>query len=156
MKQKLTQEQQEYDQLVHRVTPRSEIPLALLKAFAVGGIICCIGQLVADFGKNMWGLEQKDASTLGSVFLVFLASLLTGLGVFDRLGKFAGAGTFVPITGFANSIVSPAMEYKREGYVLGVGAKMFTVAGPVLVYGITASVLYGVLYWLWTLIFATP
>ena len=87
MKQKLTREQQEYDKLVHRVTPRSEVPFALLKAFVVGGIICCIGQLVADFGKNMWGLEQKDASTLGSVFLVFLASLLTGLGVFDQLGN---------------------------------------------------------------------
>ena len=107
VKQKLTREQREYDELVHRVTPRSEVPWALVKAFVVGGIICCIGQLVADCGKNLWGLEQKDASTLGSVFLVFLASLLTGLGVFDQLGKFAGAGTFVPITGFANSIVSP-------------------------------------------------
>ena len=151
MKQKMTREQQEYDELVKKVTPNSEVPLALLKAFVVGGIICCIGQMVVDFGMNVWGMEKKDASTLGSITLVFLSALLTGLGVFDKLGKFAGAGTFVPITGFANSIVSPAMEFKREGYVLGVGAKMFTVAGPVLVYGITASVIYGVIYWIWTL-----
>lgn len=153
MKRKATQAEREYDELVKRVTPNSRWLSGLCKAFFVGGAICCIGQAVTDFGRKTLMLEKKDASTLCSIALVFLASLLTGLGVFDKLGKFAGAGTFVPITGFANSIVSPAMEFRREGFVLGVGARMFTVAGPVLVYGITASVAYGVLLWLVGLIF---
>ena len=106
-----------------------------------------VGQAVRDLGAGPLGLDDKAVSAFTSTALIFLSALLTGLGLYDRIGKFAGAGSIVPITGFANSVVSPAMEFKREGYVLGVGAKMFVVAGPVLVYGITASVLYGVIYY---------
>lgn len=145
MKPKMTPAQKEYDALVKQVSPRSKPGWALCKAFVVGGLICCLGQAVGDLGRNVLGLDEKSVSALTSTALIFLSALLTGLGVYDKLGQFAGAGSIVPITGFANSVVSPAMEFKREGYVLGVGARMFTVAGPVLVYGITASVLYGVI-----------
>ena len=137
---------QAYDELVKQVSPNSEVPFSLIKAFVVGGLICVIGQGFSDFAKNVMGFSPADSATFTSSMLIFLTALLTGLGVFDEIGKFAGAGSFVPITGFANAIVSPAMEFKREGYVMGVGAKMFVIAGPVLVYGITASVLYGVIY----------
>ena len=134
-----------YDRMVKRVSPKSEKPKSLCKAFFVGGLICAIGQGLKDIGVYALGLDLEDASLFCSFCLIFLSALLTGLGVYDKIGKFAGAGSIVPITGFANSIVSPAMEFKREGFVTGVGAKMFQVAGPVLVYGITSSVLAGVL-----------
>lgn len=146
MKQKKTPAQLEYDALVKQVSPKSEVPLSLLKAFVVGGLICCLGQAIGDAGSKWLMLDKKGTATLISATLIFLSALFTGFGVYDKLGQFAGAGSIVPITGFANSIVSPAMEFKREGFVLGVGAKMFVVAGPVLVYGITASVIYGVIY----------
>lgn len=146
MKQNKTPAQLEYDALVKQVSPKSEVPLSLLKAFVVGGLICCLGQAIGDMGSKWLMLDKKSTATLISATLIFLSALLTGFGVYDKLGQFAGAGSIVPITGFANSIVSPAMEFKREGFVLGVGAKMFVVAGPVLVYGITASVIYGVIY----------
>ena len=120
-------------------------------AFVIGGIICCIAQAVRDVGENWLSMGEKDAGTLASVTLIFLAVLLTALGVFDKLGKFAGGGTFVPITGFANSIASAAMEFRSEGAVLGMGAKLFTVAGPVIVWGVTSAVIYGVIYWLCSL-----
>ena len=119
-------------------------------AFLVGGGICVLGQLLLT-GYKMTDLDLQSAKTMVSVTLIFLAAVLTGFGVFDRIAKFAGAGTLVPITGFANSIVSPAIEYKTEGQILGLGAKMFTIAGPVIVYGVSASVIYGVIYWLTTL-----
>lgn len=134
--------------MVRRHTPRSEKPLSLLKAFFVGGLICVIGQALRDVAVYSLELDFEKASMFASFWLIFLSALLTGLGVYDKIGKFAGAGSIVPITGFANSIVSPAMEFKREGFVMGVGAKMFVVAGPVLVYGITASVLVGVIYYI--------
>ena len=148
MKQQKTPAQQEYDRLVKQFSPRSEVFGALIKAFVVGGLICCLGQGLNDIGEHLLLLDKASESTLTSTALIFLSALLTGLGVYDKLGQFAGAGSIVPITGFANSIVSPAMEFKREGFVLGVGAKMFVVAGPVLVYGIASSVIYGVIYFI--------
>ena len=118
----------------------------LLRSFWVGGVICMIGQGITDCGKTFRSLDKTQAGTLCSVVLIFLSALLTGIGVFDRIGQYAGAGAFVPITGFANAMVSPAMEFRREGLVLGLGAKLFTIAGPVLVWGVSASVLVGIIY----------
>ena len=120
------------------------------RAFLVGGGICVLGQLMLAAYSQMMA-DQQSAKTLVSVTLIFVAAVLTGFGVFDKIAKFSGAGTLVPITGFANAVVSPAIEYKAEGFVLGVGAKMFTIAGPVIVYGTVASVVYGVIYWITTL-----
>ena len=116
-----------------------------LWAFCVGGLICTLGQVLLNFYQNSCALEKDDAAAAVSVTLIFLSALLTGLGIFDKLAKHAGAGTLVPITGFANAVVSPALEFKSEGLVMGVAAKMFVIAGPVLVFGISASVLYGVI-----------
>ena len=115
-----------------------------LSAFIVGGLVCLIGQIILNFLEKK-GLNQKDATTGTTIILVFIGSLLTGLGVYDKIGKFAGAGAAIPITGFANSIVAPAMEYKREGFIFGVASKMFLIAGPVLVYGVGSSILVGIL-----------
>ena len=117
----------------------------MLQAFVVGGIICVIGQLIND-GYKALNFSKENASALTSATLIFVGALLTGINIYDDIAKIGKAGTLVPITGFANGIVSPAIEYKTEGYILGVGAKMFIVAGPVLVYGISASVVYGVIY----------
>ena len=118
-----------------------------IRAFAVGGTICCMGQGLMNL--YLWtGLSEKQSGTLASVTLIFLAGLLTGIGIFDRIAKFAGAGTLVPITGFANAVASPAIDAKSEGYVLGVAAKMFSIAGPVIVFGTASSVIYGVVYWM--------
>ncbi|MEG1560026.1 MAG: stage V sporulation protein AC [Clostridia bacterium] len=136
--------------MVKAKMPKSRIFIQCLKAFLVGGLICCLGQVVSDLGKILFELDDSSLSSFTAMVMVFLASLFTGLGIYDKLGKFAGAGSVVPITGFANSIVSPAMEFKREGLVMGVGAKLFSLAGPVLVYGITSSVIIGLL----TLIFS--
>ena len=116
-----------------------------MRAFISGGIICCIGQLIHDFAKLVLNFSESNVAAFTAIVLVFLGATLTGIGVYDNIGSWAGAGSVVPITGFANSIVSPAMEFKREGYVLGLGAKMFSIAGPVLVYGISASVLVGLI-----------
>lgn len=113
-------------------------------AFCVGGLICTLGQALLNCYQS-WGLEKDDASAAVSVSLILLSAVLTGLGIFDKIAKHAGAGTLVPITGFANAVVSPALEFKSEGLVLGVAAKMFVIAGPVLVFGISASVLYGII-----------
>lgn len=136
---------EDYQKYVEEKSPKSPIFLDCLKAFLVGGLICAIGQIIFYFAKSR-GLEEKLCYTVVSITLVFLSSFFTALNVFNRIGKFAGAGSLIPITGFANSIVSPAMEYKSEGYVMGVGAKMFTVAGPVLVYGISTSIIVGLMY----------
>lgn len=137
----------EYQKMVDKATPNSKSYIDIPAAFAVGGLICTIGQLLGAWYES-FGFAQKDVGTMVSVSLVFLSALLTGLGLFDDIAKFAGAGTFVPITGFANAMVSPAIEFRSEGWILGLGAKMFTVAGAVIVYGTAASVLYGFLYWL--------
>ena len=141
---------QEYQKLVSEKAPNSPILKDCLWAFFVGGFICTLGQLLLEAYK-MTELESESAKTLVSVTLIFLSALLTAIGVFDKIAKRAGAGTLVPITGFANAVVSPAIEYRAEGFVLGVGAKMFTIAGPVIVYGVVASVVYGLIYWITTL-----
>ena len=137
----------QYDQLVKKLTPNSNYVQGYVRAFWVGGVICTIGQLIAIAGEKWLGMTEASASMLTSVVLIFLGTTLTGLGVYDDIGRYAGAGSIVPITGFANSIASPAIEFKREGMVLGVGAKLFVVAGPVLVYGIVSSVVVGLIYW---------
>lgn len=119
-------------------------------AFISGGLICVLGEGFFDVYKNF--MDEKTASTLVSVTLIFIAALLTSLGIFDKIAKHAGAGTLVPITGFSNAMTSPALDTKSEGYIMGVGAKMFTVAGPVIVYGVVASVIYGVVYWICSII----
>ena len=135
----------EYQELVDKKTPNSPILKNCMNAFLVGGLICTIGQFIFEFCKFR-NISQENSFSIVSIILVFLSSFLTAINVFNRIGKFAGAGSLIPITGFANSIVSPAIEYKSEGYVMGVGAKMFTVAGPVLVYGISTSIIVGIFY----------
>lgn len=140
---------QEYSDYVDQKSPNSPILKNCFNAFWTGGLICSIGQIIMDFSMYK-GLDQTSATTVVSIVLIGIAALLTGLNIFNRIGKFAGAGSLIPITGFANSIVSPAIEYKSEGYVMGVGGKMFTVAGPVLVFGICSSVLIGLIATLFT------
>jgi len=137
--------QKEYQDYVNKKSPNSPIIKNCFNAFWVGGLICTIGQFIMEICKYR-GLDNDVSSTITSIILIFLSAFLTALNVFNKIGKFAGAGSLVPITGFANSVVSPAMEYKSEGYIMGVGAKMFTVAGPVLVYGISTSILVGIVY----------
>lgn len=136
--------QKTYSDYVDKKSPNSPILKNCFNAFWVGGLICSIGQIILDFCKYK-GMDQTLASTTVSIILIGIAAFLTGLNIFNKIGKFAGAGSLIPITGFANSIVSPAIEYKSEGYVMGVGGKMFTVAGPVLVFGISASVIIGII-----------
>lgn len=134
----------EYSDYVNKKSPNSPILKNCFNAFWVGGLICSIGQIIMDFCMYK-GMDNTLASTVVSISLIAVSAILTGLNVFNRIGKFAGAGSLVPITGFANSIVSPAIEYKSEGYIMGVGGKMFTVAGPVLVFGISTSVIIGII-----------
>ena len=137
----------EYNDYVKAKAKPSPIVKDCIWAFCVGGLICTIGQLLSNLYQN-WGASKEDAGTLVSVTLVFVASLLTGLGVFDDIAKRAGAGTLVPITGFSNAMVSPALEFKSEGFITGTAVKLFTIAGPVLVFGISASVIYGIIFWI--------
>ena len=143
--------EKEYGKLVKDLSPKSPMWRDCLMAFLVGGLICVLGQLAIN-GYTALGLEKQDASTAASMSLVALSALLTGLSLYDNIAKHAGAGTLVPITGFANSVAAPAVEFKTEGFILGVGAKMFTIAGPVIVYGVSASVVYGLIYWLCTIL----
>lgn len=143
--------EKEYARLVKEMSPRSPIWRDCLNAFWIGGLICALGQLIMN-GYTALGLEKEAAGTAMSMTLVALSALLTGLSLYDDIAKRAGAGTLVPITGFANAIAAPAIEFKTEGFILGVGAKMFTIAGPVIVYGVSASVIYGFIYWLWSMI----
>ena len=137
----------EYQNYIDKKSPNSPIIKNCFNAFWVGGLICVIGQLINNLCKYN-GLDTQISGTIVSIVLIGISAFLTGLNIFNKIGKFAGAGSLIPITGFANSIVSPAMEYKSEGYVMGVGAKMFTVAGPVLVYGISSSILLGMIYFI--------
>ena len=145
MQKPKTKEAEAYQKRVKQRAPKSQTGIMCLKAFLVGGIICCVGQLVSDAGKAWFQLDEKDVAAFTAIIMVFIGSTLTGLGIYDKIGSFAGAGSVVPITGFANSIVAPAMEFKAEGYIMGVGAKLFSLAGPVLVYGISTSILVGLL-----------
>lgn len=140
---------EEYGKLVSEKAKPSPMWKNILWAFFVGGAICTIGQALNNLYQSL-GLDKEMAGTATSITLILAAAILTGLGIFDDLAKRAGAGTLVPITGFANSVVSPALEFKSEGFVLGVGAKMFTVAGPVILYGVSTSVVYGILYWMFS------
>ncbi len=134
----------EYGRYAERHMPRSARLRDLLRAFAVGGLICCLGEFLLKL-YQLAGLEAESAATACSVTLVFLGAALTGLGLYDRLARFAGAGTLVPITGFANSVASPALEFRREGLIAGTCARMFVIAGPVIVCGVGASVVYGLI-----------
>ncbi|MBE5787830.1 MAG: stage V sporulation protein AC [Clostridiales bacterium] len=136
-----------YAALVRRLTPKSKVGQGCLRAFWVGGAICAFGQALTNLATEWLKMTASSASSFTAVVLIFLTALLTGIGVFDVIAKYAGAGTVVPITGFANAMVSPAMEFKPEGWVLGTGARLFTIAGPVLVYGIASSVAVGILYY---------
>ncbi|PKM72581.1 MAG: stage V sporulation protein AC [Firmicutes bacterium HGW-Firmicutes-16] len=142
---------EEYGAYVKRVSPNSKLLPNMIKAFLIGGAICCVGQAIVELYGSA-GLSKELAATAESITLVFLGALLTGLGVYDDIAKHGGAGTLVPITGFANSVVAPALEFKTEGFVTGTGAKMFIISGPVIVYGISASIIYGIILWLIKLI----
>lgn len=142
--------ERQYERLIGELAPKSPIWKDCLNAFWIGGLICALGQLIMN-GYIALELDKEAAGTATSMTLVVLSALLTGLSLYDNIAKHAGAGTLVPITGFANAIAAPAVEFKTEGFILGVGAKMFTIAGPVIVYGTVASVIYGVVYWIITL-----
>lgn len=145
MQQVMTKD--EYRKYVDKKSPNSKLLRNFFKAFLVGGLICVVGQFFSNTFKNM-GLDTQAVSSMTAVTMVFLGVFFTAINLYDDLGKFAGAGSIVPITGFANSIASPAMEYKSEGYVLGIGARMFLIAGPVLVYGTGASIVVGIIYYI--------
>ena len=142
--------EREYGKIVQEMAPKSPVWKDCINAFWIGGLICTLGQLLMN-GYTALGLDKTDAGTAVSMTLVALSALLTGLSLYDNIAKHAGAGTLVPITGFANAIAAPAVEFKTEGFILGLGAKMFTIAGPVIVYGVSASVVYGLIYWITTL-----
>ncbi|MGN0551001.1 MAG: stage V sporulation protein AC [Acutalibacteraceae bacterium] len=147
----MTVSKREYSKMTKKASPDSKLFTNCVKAFFIGGAICLLGEVLTKlYGRA--GMELDDARMLTSVSLVFLGAFLTAVGVYDKIAKHGGAGTLVPITGFANSIVSPAIEFKTEGYILGLGAKMFIIAGPVLVYGISASVLWGLICYIISLI----
>lgn len=141
---------QEYKKMSEKSVPKSPLFKNMLMAFLIGGAICTVGQGLVDFYKFM-GLPRQDSSAATSMTLIFIGAALTGMKIYDKIAKYGGAGTLVPITGFANSIVAPALEFKSEGFILGMSAKMFTIAGPVLVFGITASVVYGLILWIFRL-----
>ncbi len=138
---------QEYLDYVQKKSPNSKLFRNMIFAFIIGGLICVIGQAFGEIYKSVFGLNEESVKTAVPITMVFLGALFTGLNLYHKLAKYAGAGTLVPITGFANAVVSPAIEFKREGYVLGLAAKMFTIAGPVLVYGINASIILGLVYY---------
>lgn len=136
----------EYSKISKKHSGKSKLYKTIPKAYLIGGFICMVGQFFLNLYKNT-GLGEEQAAAYTSITLVLISAVLTGFGLYERIAKHGGAGTLVPITGFANAVVSPALEFKTEGYILGTGAKMFVIAGPVIVYGITASVVYGVIYW---------
>ena len=138
---------QQYDTMVKKASPNSKSYMDIPKAFVIGGLICCIGQGIHDIYVRSVGLDEKSAAIWTSVTLVLISAILTGFGLYEKIAKHGGAGTLVPITGFANAVTSPALEFQAEGFVLGVGAKIFAIAGPVILYGTAASVIYGLVYY---------
>ena len=148
---RFTKNKEEYAAYYKSLSPKSPLLRDLAGAFLIGGTICLLGQLLTE-GYTALGADKELSATLTSVTLIALGILLSALGLYAKLAKFAGAGTLVPITGFANSMASAAIEFKSEGFILGVGARMFQIAGPVIVYGVSASVVYGVIYWITTLL----
>lgn len=142
----------DYERYVKQITPTHSLPLQMVKAFVVGGIICMLGQFLTNYALNTLGMDKQTAGSFCSLILVFISVLLTGFGLYAPIVKFGGAGALVPITGFANSVASPAIEYKKEGQVFGIGCKIFTIAGPVILYGIFTSWLLGLGYWTLTIV----
>lgn len=148
MKEFIEEEQkQQYNEYVKQVTPTHSLPMQMVKAFVTGGIICCLGQAVLNYAGSL-GLEKDDAGAWCSMLLVLLSVVLTGFNIFPGIAKWGGAGALVPITGFANSVAAPAIEYQKEGQVFGIGCKIFTIAGPVILYGIFTSWVLGLIYWI--------
>jgi stage V sporulation protein AC len=147
----MKQTKKQYQEYVNKLSPKSPLLKDILLAFLVGGAISMLGQFFMDFYANNLNMNKELSRTTASISLIFLSALSTGLGLYPKIAKFAGAGTLVPITGFANAVASAAIEFRREGYVLGLAAKMFTIAGPVLVYGISSSIALGLLYFLFNL-----
>lgn len=139
--------QQIYQEYVEQITPKANLGGRLVKAFIIGGLICTVGQIITELLQNAAGLEQEDATAYCTLILVFTSVVLTGFGIYRKIVNFAGAGALVPITGFANSVASTAIEYKFEGQVFGIGCKIFTIAGPVILYGVLSSWVLGVVYW---------
>ena len=148
--QKLKQEKQ-YEEFVKKKTPRHNVFINMFKAFLLGGVICLLGQVIFHYCETL-GLSTEECSNWTSLILVLASVILTGTGIYPRIAKWGGAGALVPITGFANSVAAPAIEYKKEGQVFGIGCKIFTIAGPVILYGIFTSWSLGFLYWVWTLV----
>lgn len=140
------EQKQQYNEYVRQVTPTHNLPLEMAKAFLTGGLICVLGQIITNTAMNM-GLDPDTAGTWCSILLVFLSILLTGLNLYPSIAKWGGAGALVPITGFANGVAAPAIEYKKEGQVFGIGSKIFTIAGPVILYGVFTSWVLGLIYW---------
>ena len=140
--------EKEYEEYIKMITPTHNLYLQMLKAFIVGGIICIIGQFLLNFADNRLGMDKEMAGSFCSLILVFISVLLTGFNIYPSIVKFGGAGALVPITGFANSVAAPAVEFKKEGQVFGIGCKIFTIAGPVILYGIFTSWVLGICYWL--------
>ncbi len=138
---------QEYNEYVKQVTPTHSLPANMAKAFVVGGIICVIGQFILNVATNQFGLDKETAGSWCSMILVLSSVLLTGLNIYPSIANWGGAGALVPITGFANSVAAPAIEFQKEGQVFGIGCKIFTIAGPVILYGIFTSWLLGLIYW---------
>lgn len=143
---------EQYEEYVKSITPTRNLWKQMAKAFLVGGIICVIGQAITNLATQVWQMEEQDAGGLCSLLLILISVILTGIHVYPDIVKFGGAGALVPITGFANSIAAPAIEFKKEGWVFGVGCKIFTIAGPVILYGIFMSWVLGLVYWVWTMI----
>lgn len=141
---------EQYDKMVKKASPPSKALINCLKAFLIGGAICCFGQLLLTLYSKA-GMNYEESRSMVSVTLIVLTAILTGIGIFDRIAKHAGAGTIVPITGFANSTVSPALEFKSEGFIMGTGANIFRISGPVILYGISAAMIYGLIYWIYTM-----
>ncbi len=142
------QKKEDYQEYVRQNSPKTNLPLQMGKAFIMGGIICCLGQFIVNMATNRFGIEQETAAGWCSMVLILLSALLTGFNLYGKLVKWGGAGALVPITGFANSVVASAIEYKTEGQVFGIGCKIFTIAGPVILYGIFTSWCLGVVYWI--------
>lgn len=142
----------EYQEYVQKNSPKTNLPLQMAKAFVMGGLICCIGQLIVNVAGSQFGIDKETAAGWCSMLLIMLSAVLTGFNLYGGLVKWGGAGALVPITGFANSVVASAIEYKTEGQVFGIGCKIFTIAGPVILYGIFTSWVLGVIYWIGTLI----
>ena len=143
--------QKQYEEYVKAVTPVHSLPLNMCKAFFTGGVICVVGQVILNYAVNL-GLDIDTAGAWGSLILILFSVILTGCNLYSKIGRFGGAGSLVPITGFANSVASSAIEYKAEGQVFGIGCKIFTIAGPVILYGILSSWILGVIYYLFTMI----